>query len=232
MDFFLENSNHPSHLISHNTGLETFEEQGNGPVKVERAVGLFGGISLIIGTMIGSGIFASAAAVSKFSGSVGMSLVIWAASGVLAMLGGLCYVELGLMLPESGGEYIYIKEALGDFPAFLNVYVSNIVLKPASFSAICVAAGDYVVEPFLVYEHVASNKVLIAKLIAAFFLSKCLFLLITPTIYFAQPCRIRGQQGVLGNLYLDVCNVQKTSSSRNSRNLRKFISRKLTRFEK
>ena len=167
MDFFLENSNHPSHLISHNTGLETFEEQGNGPVKVERAVGLFGGISLIIGTMIGSGIFASAAAVSKFSGSVGMSLVIWAASGTLAMFGGLCYVELGLMLPESGGEYIYIKEALGDFPAFLNVYVSNIVLKPASFSAICVAAGDYVVEPFLVYEHVASNKVLIAKLIAA-----------------------------------------------------------------
>ena len=148
------------------------EEGGGGGVKMERTVGLFGGISLIIGTMIGSGIFASAAAVSKFSGSVGMSLLVWAGSGVLAMLGGLCYVELGLMLPESGGEYIYIKEALGDLPAFLFVYVANIVLKPAAASAICVAAGDYVVEPFLVYEHFAANQVLIAKLVAAFFLSK------------------------------------------------------------
>ena len=152
-------------------------EEGGYSVQLDRTVGIFGGISLIIGAMIGSGIFASAAAVSKFSGSVGMSLVIWAASGTLAMFGGLCYVELGLMLPESGGEYIYIKEALGDLPAFLFNYVSNMVIKPAALSAICVAAGDYVVEPLLVYEHVASNKVLIAKLIAAFFLSKCLFFL-------------------------------------------------------
>ena len=141
-------------------------------MEIERKVGLFGGISLIIGTMIGSGIFASAASVSKFSGSVGMSLVVWLGSGILAMLGGLCYIELGLMLPESGGEYIYIKEAYGDFSGFLFVYVSNIVLKPASFSAICVAAGDYVVEPFLVYEHVAANQILIAKLVAVFFLSE------------------------------------------------------------
>ena len=76
------------------------------------------------------------------------------------------------MIPASGGEYVYIKEAFGDLPAFLFVYVSNIVIRPASLSAICVAAGDYVVEPFLVYQHVDDNKVLIAKLIAAFFLSK------------------------------------------------------------
>ena len=145
-----------------------FEER----VSLDRTVGLFGGISLIIGTMIGSGIFASAASVSKYSGSVGMSLVVWSGSGILAMLGGLCYVELGLMMPESGGEYIYIKEAMGDLPAFLFVYVSNIVLRPAAITAICVAAGDYSVEPFLVYEHVAANHVLIAKLIAAFYLSK------------------------------------------------------------
>ena len=148
------------------------EEEGG--VRMERTVGIFGGISLVIGAMIGSGIFASAAAVSQFSGSVGMSLLIWAASGIVSMLGGLCYVELGLMLPESGGEYIYINEALGDLAAFLFNYVSNLVIKPAALSAICVAAGDYVVEPFLVYKEVASNQVLVAKLIAAFFLSKYL----------------------------------------------------------
>eukprot|EP00111_Clytia_hemisphaerica_P021985 TCONS_00064646-protein len=146
-------------------------EQATEGITVKRTVGLFGGISLIIGTMIGSGIFASAATVSKFSGSVGMSFVVWAGSGMLAICGGLCYVELGLMLPESGGEYIYIKEALGDMCAFLFVYVSNIVLKPASLSAICVAAGDYIVEPFLVYEHVAENQTLIVKLVAFFFLT-------------------------------------------------------------
>ena len=123
--------------------------------------------------MIGSGIFASATTVSRYSGSAGMSLVVWSLSGILAVSGALCYVELGLMLPTSGGEYIYIKEAFGDLPGFLFVYVSNIVIKPAATSAICVAAGDYVVEPFLVYEHVNDNRVLIAKLVAAFFLSKC-----------------------------------------------------------
>jgi len=101
-----------------------------------------------------------------------MSLVVWSGSGLLSIFGALCYVELGLMLPESGGEYVYIKKAFGDLPAFLFVYVSNIIIKPAGLSAICVAAGDYVIEPLLVYDRVDDNKVVIAKLIAAFFLSK------------------------------------------------------------
>ena len=62
--------------------------------QMEKAVGLVGGISLIVGTMIGSGIFASASAVANYSGSVGMTLLVWVGCGVLSMMASLCYVEL------------------------------------------------------------------------------------------------------------------------------------------
>lgn len=61
-------------------------------------------MSLIVGTMIGSGVFASPGAVLLHSGSVGLSLLVWVLAGVIALLGSLCYCELGTCIPESGGE--------------------------------------------------------------------------------------------------------------------------------
>ena len=64
--------------------------QTNDGQEMEKTVGLVGGISLIVGTMIGSGIFASASAVAEYSVSVGMTLVVWVGCGVLALLTSLC----------------------------------------------------------------------------------------------------------------------------------------------
>ena len=139
-------------------------------VKVKRTVGLTGGISIVVGTMIGSGIFASATAVSSNSGSVGMAILTWACSGIIAMCGALCYIELGLMIPESGGECSYLTKAFGDLPAFLFVYTANILLRPASVAAIVLATGDYIVEPFYPFGCVTDDKIVISKLLSAWFL--------------------------------------------------------------
>ena len=131
----------------------TLEKLGNaedskpGFVGLKRKLGLFSGISLIVGTMIGSGIFASPRYVMENSGSVGLTLIVWSLCGVLAMFGALSYAELGTMIPLSGAEYAYLLDAFGALPAFLYSWTSVIVLKPSQVAIICLAFGAYVIEP-------------------------------------------------------------------------------------
>ncbi|XP_002160096.3 b(0,+)-type amino acid transporter 1 [Hydra vulgaris] len=139
-------------------------------INPKHKVGLLGCVSLIVGTMIGSGIFASTSSVFINSGSPGMALIIWTGSGVLVALISLCYVELGTMIQLSGGEYSYYLEAFGELPAFLLVYASTFFLRPASLAAILLASGSYMVEPFFSDGCNLEEKQLISKYLAAFFL--------------------------------------------------------------
>lgn len=120
----------------------------NDAVNLERRVGLISGVALIVGTMIGSGIFVSPKGLLERTGSVGLSLVIWAACGLLSLLGALCYVELGCMIPSSGAEHTYFMTAFGHLPAFLFAWVSIIILKPAMLAIICLSFSKYLVEAF------------------------------------------------------------------------------------
>lgn len=117
------------------------------PIGLKRRVGLFSGIALIVGTMIGSGIFLSPRGVLLRSGSVGMSLIVWALSGLLSLLGALCYAELGTLISKSGAEYSYILEAFGGPLAFLFSWISVFILKPAMLSIICLTLSQYIVIP-------------------------------------------------------------------------------------
>ncbi|KAG1684575.1 b(0,+)-type amino acid transporter 1 [Nymphon striatum] len=137
-------------------------------VQLKRRVGLLSGIALIVGTMIGSGIFVSPKGVLERTGSVGLSLIVWAGCGVLAMLGALSYSELGTMLPHSGAEYMYFYEAFGSLPAFMFAWVSVFVLKPSMLAIICLSLGEYVAEPL---SHGCVTSQIIIKLIAAFTVS-------------------------------------------------------------
>ena len=74
----------------------------------------------MVGVMIGSGIFVSPRYVLLHSGSVGVTLMVWISSGVMAMFGALCYCELGTMIQRSGGEPTYIREALGPLAGFFS----------------------------------------------------------------------------------------------------------------
>ncbi|XP_069029099.1 b(0,+)-type amino acid transporter 1 [Embiotoca jacksoni] len=115
---------------------------------LKREVGLIGAVSFIAGTMIGSGIFVSPQYVLSTIGSPGASLIIWACCGVVAMLGGLCYAELGTVIPESGAEYIYMLRTAGKVVAFMFVFSFVLVMRPASATGIALGFAEYVVAPF------------------------------------------------------------------------------------
>ncbi|CAB1325432.1 unnamed protein product [Coregonus sp. 'balchen'] len=119
----------------------------NGKVELRKKVTLLRGISIIIGTIIGAGIFISPKGILKNSGSVGMSLVVWIACGVLSLFGALSYAELGTSIQKSGGHYTYILEAFGPQMAFIRLWADLIAIRPAGLAVISLAFGQYILEP-------------------------------------------------------------------------------------
>nr|KAG5696596.1 hypothetical protein BaRGS_034057 [Batillaria attramentaria] len=112
-------------------------------VTMIRSLGLIGGSSIIIGTIIGSGIFISPRGVLASTGSVALSLIVWVLAGVISLLGALCYSELGTLMGKSGGEYQYLKEAFGNVVAFLFAWTSVIVIRPSSLAIISLTFAEY-----------------------------------------------------------------------------------------
>ncbi|XP_076015504.1 b(0,+)-type amino acid transporter 1 [Genypterus blacodes] len=119
-------------------------------LSLKREVGLVGAVSLIGGTMIGSGIFMSPQSVLLTIGSPGASLVIWACCGLLVILASFCYAELGTSIRESGGEYIYILRTSGPVVAFMLIFSSVLFVRPAGVAGIALSFAQYVVAPFYV----------------------------------------------------------------------------------
>ncbi len=90
--------------------------------------------SLVVGITIGTGIFLKSAAMAQAVGTPVLVLAAWVAAGIVAMFGALCFAELGALLPDAGGEYVYLRAAFGEVPGFL--YACNsFVLGGASIAA-------------------------------------------------------------------------------------------------
>uniref|UniRef100_A0A8C2YH17 Uncharacterized protein n=1 Tax=Coturnix japonica TaxID=93934 RepID=A0A8C2YH17_COTJA len=117
-------------------------------VFLRKKITLLRAFSLLIGSMVGSGIFISPKGVLKNSGTVGFSLVVWFACGLLSMFGALCYAELGTRITKSGGHYIYILETLGPLPSFLFLWAEFFAIRPANSAVVSLAFGRYLLEPF------------------------------------------------------------------------------------
>ncbi|XP_063171006.1 b(0,+)-type amino acid transporter 1-like [Candoia aspera] len=115
---------------------------------LKREIGLTSAISLVAGTMIGSGIFMSPEWVLHNIGSPGGSLLIWGACGLVVIFGALSYAELGILIKESGGDYIYILRTFGSLPAFLFAFTSTIVVRPAGVAAVSLSFAEYAIVPF------------------------------------------------------------------------------------
>uniref|UniRef100_A0A7M4FM15 Cystine/glutamate transporter-like n=1 Tax=Crocodylus porosus TaxID=8502 RepID=A0A7M4FM15_CROPO len=117
-------------------------------VFLRKKITLLRAFSLLIGSMVGSGIFISPKGVLRNSGNVGLSLIVWFACGILSLFGALCYAELGTRITKSGGHYSYILETLGPLPSFLFLWAEYFAIRPANSAVVSLAFGRYILEPF------------------------------------------------------------------------------------
>ncbi|XP_028848574.1 b(0,+)-type amino acid transporter 1-like [Denticeps clupeoides] len=121
---------------------------GTKKLKLKKELGLVNAVCLTGGVIIGSGIFMSPQYVLAYSGSPGASLVIWSVCGIVSMLGALAFAELGTIIKESGGEYIYIFRIFGSFPAYFVAFSFLFVTRPMSIVAKALSFSEYAMAPF------------------------------------------------------------------------------------
>nr|XP_032813320.1 b(0,+)-type amino acid transporter 1-like [Petromyzon marinus] len=120
----------------------------SGGVRLARTIGFATGVNVLVGSMVGSGIFVSPGGVLRFvGGDPSSALLVWAGCGLLSLLGALCYAELGAAVPTTGGEYAYVRRAFGAPLAFLFAWTSVALLRPAMNSAVALTFAEYVLRP-------------------------------------------------------------------------------------
>ncbi len=108
-----------------------------------RSLGLKEALALVVGTVIGTGVFLKAAVMAQQTGSPYWVLAAWAVAGVLSLAGALCYAELGGLFPRAGGEYVYLKEAYGGMAGFLYGWMRFWIGTPGSIAAYAVGAATF-----------------------------------------------------------------------------------------
>jgi APA family basic amino acid/polyamine antiporter len=120
----------------------TSSETGGGASLVRR-LGVWDGILVTIGSVIGTGIFLTTADVARALPHAGLILLAWVAGGVLTLAGALTYAELGVLFPKAGGQYHYLKEAYGPLWGFLFGWTSFLITMSGGIATLAVGFGEY-----------------------------------------------------------------------------------------
>ena len=110
---------------------------------LRRELGLFSAALLVVGGIIGSGIFFTPAEVGRALPDGASILGVWLVGGVVALAGALTYAELGAMLPDAGGGYVYIREAFGRLPAFLCGWMTLALIASGAIAAVAMGFAGY-----------------------------------------------------------------------------------------
>jgi APA family basic amino acid/polyamine antiporter len=136
-----DGANAPSHR---GAGLEQREggPSSRGPGLV-RALGPIDATMIVMGSMIGSGIFITSAESSRLSGAPGWLLLAWAVAGLLTITGALCCSELATMMPRAGGVYVFLREAYGKPIGFLYGWTLFLVIQTGTIAAVAIAFAKF-----------------------------------------------------------------------------------------
>ncbi len=113
------------------------------PSGLVKGLGLFDSTTLVMGSMIGSGIFIVAADVSRQVRSPGLFFLTWVFSGLMTVIGAVSYGELAGMMPTAGGQYVYLREAYGPLFGFLYGWTLFLVIQTGTLAAVAVAFGKF-----------------------------------------------------------------------------------------
>src|SRR3954449_10758328 len=106
--------------------------------ELPRELNVWHGTAIVIGTVIGSGIFLVPAEMMQAAGSARLVYLAWIVGGLLSFFGAVTYAELGAMKPEAGGEYVYIRDGYGPLGGFLYGWTYFLIAKPASLATIVI----------------------------------------------------------------------------------------------
>src|SRR6201990_3417219 len=148
--------------------------------EMKRELGLLDGTMLVIGSMIGSGIFIVSADITRNVGSAGWLIVVWLITGFLTLTAALSYGELSGMFPKAGGQYVYLKEAYNKLIAFLYGWSFFAVIQTGTIAAVGVAFSKFTAYliPALSEDHIVLNAGFL-KISAAQIVSIVLIILLT-----------------------------------------------------
>ncbi len=113
------------------------------PTGFKREMSLFDAMMIVMGAMIGSGIFIVSADIARTVGSPGILLLVWLVTGIVTVIGALSYGELAGMMPHAGGLYVYLREAYNPLVGFLYGWTTFLVIQTGTIAAICVAFAKF-----------------------------------------------------------------------------------------
>jgi APA family basic amino acid/polyamine antiporter len=113
------------------------------PGELPRVLGPTEALCVVVGSVIGSGIFIVPARVAQSVPSIGGIAFVWVVGGLFSLAGALTLAELGAMLPRAGGPYVYLRAAYGDLPAFLFGWTEFLVIRAGSIATLAAAFALY-----------------------------------------------------------------------------------------
>ena len=123
--------------------MDTFQDRSHTEPHLVRQLSLFDATMILMGIVIGSGIFMTTGLMAESLPSGGMLLLVWIVGGVVTLSGALVYAELGAAMPEAGGQYVYLREAYGPLVAFLSGWVIFLVYMCGGIALLGVAFSEY-----------------------------------------------------------------------------------------
>src|SRR5712692_6044227 len=119
-----------------------------GQPELLRALRLWGATSIVMGSMIGSAIFVVPSEITRQVGSPIAGLTVWLAAGVLSLFGALSFAELAAMMPQAGGQYVYLREAYGSFTSFLFGWIFFLISQSGGIATLAVGLTQYLANFF------------------------------------------------------------------------------------